>query len=398
VVGVELPEPEGEPEPEDMANGPRKRGTRGRIVIWIFLPVLAAIGRSIIPLGPPPPCEDGIPTVPGVIGSEKQPFFDDPRVQEVFVKNCLRVEAHSFGSLEMAEIKELPKRYKFAFPGSSPAADKVQKVFKLQTTVYEPFSSPMAIATFKNVAESLKTVRVARQDPRSGVWTFDVGRYLQLAGHVRWDQIWGGNTNDMPKNKTVLLTTTHPRQSNSAAMYVAIVSYALNGDVIQDRQSQQRVIPRIVELFKKQGYLQRSSEGPFEDYLAYGISKGPMVLVYEAQFINRRILDFIHKGQGIPPVIKPDMVLMYPVHTAESKHTLVPLSDEGHKVGRLLKTDSKLRELAAIYGFHTPAGTSLTVWRNYNVSVPSTYEFAGLPDYNTLDEMLKEITNQYENR
>jgi hypothetical protein len=402
VVGVNIAEPE-EPEESEQPEGleepePPSRRRRVRLVTAIAVilaAVVVAVVRVVIIDVPPPPCE--LQLVRGVVGSEKQPFFDDPEVQRVFGKYCMQVEAHSFGSQEMAGIKDLKKNYAFAFPGSSPAADKIQEVHKLQTTVYEPFSSPMAIATFKNVAELLRTVGVTRHDPRSGVWTFNVRRYLQLAGHLRWKEI-PGNTSDIPKNKTLLISTTHPRQSNSAAMYIAILSYVLNGDVIQDAQSKRHVIPRLTELFKKQGYLQRSTEGPFEDYLAYGISKGPMVLVYEAQFISRRILDLDRRDQPGPPAIRPEMMLMYPVPTAESKHTLVPLSEEGHKVGRLLKNDRELRERAAIFGFHTPDGSYLTVWGQYEISVPSTYEFAPLPDYNTLDEMLKEIADQYEGR
>jgi hypothetical protein len=71
---------------------------------------------------------------------------------------------------------------------------------------------------------------VARKTP-AGYWSFDVNVHLQLvAKGTRWDQLPGNTT--YPASKAVLVTTTDVRRSNSAAMYLALASYAANGHSI----------------------------------------------------------------------------------------------------------------------------------------------------------------------
>src|SRR6266540_4165319 len=82
-------------------------------------------------------------TVRGVIGSEKQAFFTDQRVVDAFAKHGLKVEVDTAGSRQIATTVDLGK-YEFAFPSSSPAAQKIQRDRKV-TTVYTPFQSPMAV-------------------------------------------------------------------------------------------------------------------------------------------------------------------------------------------------------------------------------------------------------------
>lgn len=63
-------------------------------------------------------------TVRGVIGSEKQAFFTDQRVVDAFAKHGLKVEVDTAGSRQIATTVDLGK-YAFAFPSSSPAAQKI---------------------------------------------------------------------------------------------------------------------------------------------------------------------------------------------------------------------------------------------------------------------------------
>src|SRR5262249_46647528 len=128
-----------------------------------------------------------VTTVRGVIGSEKQQFFDDPQVAEAFARHGLKVEADPVGSRQIATSVDL-SRHDFAFPGGAPAAEKIQRERRI-TTKYAPFSSPMTIATFQPIADLLAGAGVARKTA-DGIWTFDVARYLDLVSRgVRWDQL-----------------------------------------------------------------------------------------------------------------------------------------------------------------------------------------------------------------
>jgi hypothetical protein len=71
--------------------------------------------------------------VHGVIGSEKQDFFQDPEVRSVFRRHGLDVQVDTAGSREMATTVDL-SRYDFAFPAGVPAAQKIKTDHRVATT------------------------------------------------------------------------------------------------------------------------------------------------------------------------------------------------------------------------------------------------------------------------
>jgi hypothetical protein len=161
----------------------------------------------------------------------------------------------------------------------------------------------MAIASFQPIVDLLQRAGVARKAP-AGYWEFDVNAYLKLvAKNTRWDQI-PGNTSH-PATKAVLVTTTDVRRSNSAAMYLAMANYAANGNrVVETTQQAGAVLPVMRKLFLGQGFSESSTEAPFEDCLALGQGKTPLLLTYESLFVDRQL----RKDASI----RPDLVLMYP--------------------------------------------------------------------------------------
>ncbi|WP_329236313.1 hypothetical protein OG417_31685 [Actinoallomurus sp. NBC_01490] len=108
-------------------------------------------------------------------------------------------------------------------------------------------------------------------------------------------------------------------------MYLAIASYAANGDaVVRNAAEERRVLPTLTRLFVDQDYTDNTAEGPFADYLSLGMGKSPLVCVYEAQFVDAAVRELLKAG----------MVLMYPTPTVQSRHTLIPFDDRGDRVGR----------------------------------------------------------------
>jgi hypothetical protein len=56
-------------------------------------------------------------------------------------------------------------------------------------------------------------------------------------------------------SKTMLVTTTDVRRSNSAAMYLPLASYAANGNrIVSDKREATAVLPSMARLFLGQGY------------------------------------------------------------------------------------------------------------------------------------------------
>src|SRR5262249_31039950 len=147
----------------------------------------------------------------------------------------------------------------FVFPSSAPAAEKIKRETGA-STVYAPFYSPMAIATFKPIATLLERAGVASQDAQ-GTWHLDVAAYLQLvAAGTRWNELPGAE--DLyPSSRSVLISSTDIRQSNSAAMYLSIASYVANGEnVVSSPAAEAEVIDEMASLFLEQGFSASSSE------------------------------------------------------------------------------------------------------------------------------------------
>jgi len=279
--------------------------------------------------------------VKGVIGSEKLPFFRDAGVIAEFHARGYDVQVDTAGSRQIATSVDLSK-YDFAFPAGEPAAIKIQKDHHA-TATYPPFYTPMAIATFTSIVDLLKSMGVVTTS--GGVQVLDMKAFLALvAQNKRWTDI--PNNTSYPAGKSIIITSTDPTTSNSAAMYLSIASYVANGNnVVQDQTQAQTVLPAVAPLFTRQGFTLSSTEAPFEDYLTIGIGKDPMVMIYEAQFVSR-----LAAKDGS---ITNTRTMIYPTPTVFSKHTVVPLNAKGDAIGRLLVGDAKLQSLAVKYGFRT---------------------------------------------
>ncbi|GLW93080.1 hypothetical protein [Actinokineospora globicatena] len=357
-----------------------------RISIGLAVVLLAAVVVAIIFGSGGDEAEPGqqAAVVRGVGGSEKAAFFADPRVVAVFGKHGLKVEFDSAGSRQIATTVDLGP-YDFAFPSSRPAAQRIKQDKKVNK-VYTPFRSPMAVATFTPIVDLLSAQGVVHKG-LGEYQVLDIEKYLALTG-TRWDQLPGNTA--YPVRKNVLITTTDPRNSNSAAMYLALVSHVLNGNqVVATPEAEAKVLPPVVKLFIDQGYTQSSSEGPFEDYLAAGMGKAPLVFIYESQFLDRQV-----RGDGS---IRPDMRLLYPQPTLLSEHTLVPLKGQGGRVGELLSTDPELKRLAAEFGFRTDDPQAfLDLLADRKISAPADLlAQAEVPSYETLERLLNEIAKYY---
>ncbi|MGW7687169.1 three-helix bundle dimerization domain-containing protein [Kribbella sp. NPDC054772] len=332
--------------------------------------------------------QPGVVTLGGVIGSEKRAFFEDPDVKAALAKHGLAVKVDTAGSREIATSVDLGK-YDFAFPSSSTAAERILQPASGKPAIsgkkYAVFSSPMAIATFQPIVDLLSASGIAKQV--NGTWYFDIRKYVDLAkANWRWTNIRGNTT--YPVNKRILITTTDPRTSNSAAMFLSIVSYVANhNSVVQGPADERKVLPLVAPLFVNQGYTDNSSEGPFDDYLSLGMGKSPMVNIYEAQFVEA----------AVERKLKPGMVLMYPSPTVQSKHTLVSLNANGDKLGELLATDTELQQLAAQHGFRTAdeAQFANVVRRNRVPVAKDVIDVADTPTYDTLERLLDAVSKSY---
>lgn len=371
-------------------------GCRLKRAIGIGLSVLLVLGvitvvvinwpRAKNPGDPSANC-DKVTTVRGVVGSEKLEFFSRAEVKRAFAAQCLVVDVDPAGSRQIATTVDL-STYAFAFPGSTPAAQKIRQSKKINR-IYTPFSSPMAIATFAPLVRALTQAGVVRRAP-TGENLLDMKKYLDLVQKgTRWDALPGNATYRVRKN--ILVTTTDPRDSNSAAMYLSIIAYVVNGDnIVQNAAEQQKVLPTVLKTFLPQGGTANSTAEPFEDYLSFGMGKTPLAMIYESQFVDAAV----RKDSRLTP----EHVLLYPSPTIFSKHTLVPLNADGGRVGQLLTTDPALVNAAARAGFRTtdPRTFRATV---KGLKIPVAADVTDViepPEYQNLEGLLSAVSKEYD--
>lgn len=366
-----------------------KRKIIGVVVLLAVIAtvILTVVGKTKSDATAGPVTSGNTVTVKGVVGSEKKAFFEDPRVKEVLAENGLNVEIDTAGSRDIANT-DLSK-YDFAFPSSAPAAEKISAKVKPRT-VYSPFYSPMAIASYKPVMELLAKNGVASQNDK-GVWHVNMQAYLKLvSAGTKWKDLTGADKlYNSPRS--VLISSTDIRKSNSAAMYLSLASYTMNNDFPVSTDVQvDKALPLVSKLFLAQGYSESSSDDPFQNYLSQGMGAVPMVMIYESQFVGEAINDSSR--------ITDQMVLAYPDPTVFSKHALIPVTDKADKLGTLLVSNPKLVELIADYGFRPSSNSAIfnKASDEHKVAVDKDIlNIASAPSYEMLESMLTKISNEY---
>jgi hypothetical protein len=321
--------------------------------------------------------------VRGLIGSEKEPFFQDERVIDALRKRGLEVEVEKAGSREIATQYDLSE-YDFAWPAGVPAAEKMRRDVS-RSKAYDVFFTPMTVASWGPIAETLEANGVA--EDRGGYYTLDIDAFLRLVeAQKRWSDLERNDAYDV--NKRILVTSTDVRKSNSAAMYLALASYVANGNnIVQTVSAADEIMPFMESLFLEQGYVEYSSAVPFENYLVMGMGKTPLVMIYEAQFI----------AAAAEGALRPEMVLMYPEPTIFSKHVMVTFSEGGARLGELLRSDPELQRLAVEHGFRTDdVGYFREFVGKHNMSMPdSLVDVIEPPSYEVLEAMIQQIERKY---
>lgn len=325
--------------------------------------------------------------IKGLVGSEKLPFFRDPEVIEALSEQGLEVDVEKAGSRQIALRQDL-KEYDFAFPAGVPAAEKIrreQNVSKSQSV----FFTPMTIASWRPIAEILEQNGIVE---RRGDLNFIVdmhGLMGLITSEMRWADLNGSEA--YPVNKGVLVGSTDIRKSNSAAMYLSLASFVLNGDkIVTTEEEVERLLPQLSALFLRQGYMESSSAGPYDDYLVMGPGKAPLVMIYESQFL--------HDAAAPDSVIRDDMVLLYPEPTIFTKHILLPFSEGGEKLAEVLTNDPKLQRLAIKHGFRNRDVKAFREFVSENhLRVPETLvKVVEPPSYEILENTIQRIEHQYQ--
>ena len=323
--------------------------------------------------------------VKGMIGSEKESYFSDPRVIAVLAGKGLRVKIEKTGSREI--ISRDFNTYDFAFPAGAPAALALQNKAKAKQ-VYPTFFTPMAIASWVQLIPTLEKEGIVKKI-NDAYYIVDMKKLLSLSEKgTRWRELKDNTA--YATGKSILIRSTDVRKSNSAAMYLSLASYVSNdNNVVDDNEQINKVLPFVSSLFLRQGLQESSSAGPFEDYTTMGMGKAPLVMIYESQFLEY---------QSKRPKPNADMVLLYPQPTIYTKHIVVPFNENGRRLGEALATDPELQKLAAEYGYRTATPEHFIAFlKSKNLQAPnSLVDVIDPPSFEILERMIQNIEKKFQ--
>jgi hypothetical protein len=320
-------------------------------------------------------------TVKLLTGSEKEKFLTDPELTKVLDAEGITLSVQKAGSREIATRPDL-KTFDAAYPAGTHAAVKIA-----QTTgskrIFTSFYTPMAVASWKTLIPVLQqNGLVVQKDGAYFLVNMDKLVATMQKG-TRWKDLPGNTI--YPVGKSILVTSTDVRKSNSGGMYLALAAYVANkNNVVDNDADADKVAAGMVGLFTRQGYQESSSTGPFEDYTSMGIGKAPLVMIYEQQF-----LEYVFSRQNP----NPDMVLLYPAPTVLSKHTIVALTDNGARFAQVMTTNPKVISIAQRYGFRSQDNTELLANAGVRkLTIPTTLvDVIDPPSYDILEKLINRI-------
>ncbi|MDD3553984.1 MAG: CsgG/HfaB family protein [Deltaproteobacteria bacterium] len=274
----------------------------------------------------------------GLVASEKASIFHDPRVLGLLQQHGMLIDIGVAGSREMLSMSG-HGGYDFVFPSGGYLANEIAKTHHADQT-YNIFYTPIIVASWKPVADIL--IANGAVEERNGVYYLKMRKILpMIADGKRWSDL--RNNKAYPSDKPIFITSTDVATSNSGAMYLSIASYVSNDNKMPETDGDiERLSSMVQKFFTNQGSQAVSSKEPFDDYLSMGMGRTPMVIAYESQF-----LEAVAKG-----ATTADMVMLYPEPTIYVKGVVVPLTEDGKKVGEFLMEDAAFSKIATEYGYH----------------------------------------------
>lgn len=330
----------------------------------------------------------------GLIAVDVEPYFEDLRVQKILLDKGFKLQLKRTGSRDMAASVGLAATAnspapEFFYTSGVVAAQQIEAAAKkanIASASYSPIYTPLVVASWLPIANILAANDMARETS-PGLWQLDLAKLTQaMLDKTRWKDLKKAAAYDV--GKSVLVSTTDIRKSNSAAMYLALTSYSVNGnELVSDRETARKAALRVAGLFKRQGYQENYANGNFDDYLSIGMGKTPLAFIYENQIVSHALAK---KG------LSPGMVVLYPQPTVFNKVVFVAVSDRAKKLGELLATDTALQHLAVAYGFRI-ADSAWFVQSAQAVKLPVPDPLTQVidpPSFDLMADMIEVITRE----
>jgi hypothetical protein len=378
------------------AGGDRDRagtGSRGRVVRLVALASALLVGLA---LSAGVVLRDAFandePVVVRGAAASKSAFLEDPEVKRILADHHIRIDLDNVsGSRAIARDLNRLEGLDFAFVSGRPAAELIQRSVPVVRR-YEPFSSPIVLATYRPYAEALRRAGIvgSLENPAPGrqlYYTIDMGKFVaETRKGLRWDAIGVEGNRD-----EIRVQTSDVCDSNSAETYMNMVAFAANGDDIPRDAGEADALARDVKpLLAAQGM--PTDEMETEYFSEDGPMDGPpIVVLYEHQYLARQF-----ENEEKPGGIDYDRVVMYPARGFTTQPVLVALTPEGDRLGELLDKDPRLQRRAAELGFRGTMYSMPDVVAEYGMPAPPDPDRARvlLPELTLLERMVEIVGGQ----
>jgi hypothetical protein len=291
--------------------------------------------------------------IQAAITVDVEPFFADAKVKAALERAGIVLSPVRMGSRDMADALEKQSSkpttnaaaYTVFIASGVVAGSQIADVAKakgISPVVSSPFFTPLVFATWAPVIERLKGSRIASADAE-GIVKINTAALLKVMNDKkRWSELPGTG---FSSPRSVLVSTTDPLKSNSAATYLAMMAAVSNGgEAPQTLAEGERLASALAHLFLRQGYKESYVNGAFEDYIGIGMGKSPIAFVYESQ-----MLTFAAQNNGI----QKEMALAYPDPGIFSKIICIEVQPETKRLCDTLASDADMQEAATRYGFRS---------------------------------------------
>lgn len=362
---------------------------KGRIAVAVVFAAVLAGGiwksasetKQDAPAGAEAPAGK-LTTVRLLTGSAKFNFMKDPQLTAILEKEGLKVVLSKTGATS-ADI-ERAKEFDAVWPAGANAANDFASAWR-STNTYPVFSTPLAVASWKQLLPVLEANALAKKVGNHGDFYLEKALPMMLEGK-RWNQLKDNKAFDI--NKGFLANTPDIRKSSTGGLYIAALAYIQNGhEVPANVTIGESLADKLSPLITRQGFQESTLSGPFEDYVGQGIGKAPLVLVYESQFVEAK-----REGK-----LRDAHMLLYPQPGLVLKHVLVARNEAGKRLGEVLANNPEAQKIAAQYGFRTnnPAVFAESM-KQLGLDAPELLDIADAPSTIVLDAMTQTLVKKLE--
>lgn len=309
------------------------------VVAVIVAGVAVTVKTRTAPAGPQETTQ-----VTGYLGGEKISLFEDEQFRQLAAAAGLSVDYRKAGSYAMMNADTSGMDY--LFPSSQAASEYGAEKGVKSSTDDIVFNTPIVVYTYRDVADALTGAGIMARN--GDMYTLDVKAACDaMLSGVTWADLGYQGAYGQFK-----IDSTDPAKSNSGNEWAALLATVMNGGQPATADSISRDADSIRTIFDKSGWKDASSEDAFSQFLVLGKGSKPMMVGYESQ-----ALDLAANSPDTFAQVKDDLVIAYTTPTVWSTHVFMALSEEGERLGALLKSDDVQRIAWERHGFR---GAGLT--------------------------------------